>query len=46
MRRIGFQASQRVIGAFASVTRMIANGSPFLLAKDSDYRAIQIQKQA
>jgi hypothetical protein len=33
------------MGTFAPIARIVANGGPFLAAKDSDHRAIQIQNQ-
>ena len=34
-----------VIGTFAAIARIVANGRAFLAAKDSDHGAIQIENQ-
>jgi hypothetical protein len=41
-RRIRFQTEQQVIGALASIARIVTNRSPFLTAKDRDHGTIQI----
>ena len=45
-RGVRFQTQQWVIGSFASIARIVANRRAFLMAKDSDDGAIQIQNQS
>jgi hypothetical protein len=43
--RIGFQTQERIVGAFAAITRIVTDRCPFLPTEDRDDGTIQIQDQ-
>src|SRR6266446_7679844 len=43
--RVGFQTKQRIIGSLASIARIVANLSPFLVAKYCEYSAVYIEDE-
>ena len=43
--RVGFDAEQRVIGAFTAIARVVADLRPVLMAEDGDDGAVEIKDE-